>query len=46
MTTTELNLFPDAEVRASKPEGMALDEWRLRLELAACYRVRIGNSTA
>jgi ribulose-5-phosphate 4-epimerase/fuculose-1-phosphate aldolase len=39
MTATVPNLFPDAEVRASKPEGMALDEWRLRLELAACYRV-------
>jgi ribulose-5-phosphate 4-epimerase/fuculose-1-phosphate aldolase len=39
MNTPEPDLFPDADVRASKPEGMALDEWRLRLALAACYRV-------
>ncbi len=39
---TQTDLLADAESRC--PAGMALPEWRLRVELAACYRVfdRLG----
>jgi hypothetical protein len=32
-------LFHPEEIEATKPEGMALEEWKARLELAALYRV-------
>jgi hypothetical protein len=32
-------LFHPHEIEATKPEGIGLDEWKCRLELAALYRV-------
>ncbi len=39
MKSMHASLFPDRDIQATCPKGVSLDEWRLRLELAACYRV-------